>query len=249
VRCQHVPDTEGCALDNEENWARANHALGRRISVDYIRAERRALPPREFGRERLGWWEDPPAEAELFLAGWLNCADPDSVTDSRPVFAIDVSPGSRSASIVAAMRRPDGLPHVEVVKHEPGVDWIPRWCAESLKHHALGWVLDPAGPAGALLPELAEVGIEPTKMTARDLGQACEALTSATAVGELRHLGDPILTGAIAGASRRDIGDGLWAWSRRKSGGADISPLVAATEALWLLSTQPADYDLLNSAW
>ena len=53
----------------------------------------------------------------------------------------------------------------------------------------------------------------------------------------MRHLGDQILIGAIAGAGRRDIGDGLWAWSRRKSG-TDICPLVAATEALWLLSTQ-----------
>jgi hypothetical protein len=35
------------------------------------------------------------------------------------VYAIDVSPGSRSAAIVAAVRRPDGLPHVEVVDPRP----------------------------------------------------------------------------------------------------------------------------------
>jgi hypothetical protein len=54
----------------------------------------------------------------------------------------------------------------------------------------------------------------------------------------VRHLGDPLLARAITGAGRRDIGDGLWAWSRRKSD-TDISPLVAATGAHWGLSVSP----------
>jgi len=246
--CRHEFDDDACALNDRALWAGANPGMGIRISESFIAKERRALPAHEFGRERLGIWDEPTGDVEQFLAAWLACVDLQSAAEGRPVFAIDVSPGSRSAAIAAATRRADGKAHVEVVKHERGADWVPAWCEQRRKHNPLGWVLDPAGPAGALLPELAEVGIEPATMTARDLGQACEALTAAATVGGIVHLGDPILTGAIAGAGRRDIGDGLWAWSRRKSD-ADICPLVAATEAAWLLSTQPADYDLLNSVF
>jgi len=244
--CQHGLMARGCRLDDVARWARSNPAMGRRITVEYIAAERRALPPAEFARERLGWWDDPDDQAEQFLAAWLACTDATSVAAGRPVFAVDVSPGSRSAAVVAATRRPDGRPHLELVEHRPGVDWLPGRCEQLKAEEPLAWILDPAGPAGALLPDLAEVGVEPHQMTARELGQACEGLTSAASVGAVAHLGDPILTGAISGAGRRDIGDGLWAWSRRKSG-TDICPLVAATEAAWLLSTQPAEYDLLQS--
>lgn len=236
--CSHTAGAvEGCALDDESLWPFGNHALGKRISYDYVRAERRALPPEEFGRERYGWHTDP-AGGGVALESWTDCADEKSKPSGRPVFCIDASPGSRSAAIVAAMYRPDGLPHLEVVAHGQGTDWVPARCTELTKHKPLDWVLDPGGPAGALLPDLIAAGIEPRQMSARDLGQACEAFTAAVTDKALRHLGDPLLARAIAGAGRRDIGDGLWAWSRRKSD-TDISPLVAATGAHWGLAVQP----------
>jgi phage terminase large subunit-like protein len=235
--CDHRLDADGCALDDRENWVRANPALVRgRITEKFIAAERRALPPEEFGRERLGWWDDPIDATVVPLESWAECADPTSAPKSRPVFAIDVAPGSRSASIAACMLREDGLPHLEVVAHAPDVAWVASRARELLAHSPREFVLDPAGPAGALLPDLYGVGIEPRQLTSRDLGQACEAFAASVAEHSLRHLADPVLARAIAGAGRRDIGDGLWAWSRRKSE-ADIAPLVAATEALWGLAT------------
>jgi hypothetical protein len=137
--------------------------------------------------------------------------------------------------IVAAMRRPDGLPHLEVVAYGRGISWVPQRAAELKKHQPLDWLLDPAGPAGALLPDLREVGIDPRQMTARDMGQACAALAAAVDDRALRHLGDPVLAKAVTGAGRRDIGDGLWAFSRRNSD-IDICPAVGAAGALYGLS-------------
>jgi hypothetical protein len=65
----------------------------------------------------------------------------------------------------------------------------------------------------------------------RDAGQACGLLYDAVAQGRLRHLGTPELAAALDGAVKRPLGD-AWAWSR-KSSSVDISPLVAATLALW----------------
>lgn len=160
---------------------------------------------------------------------------------------LDVAPGSRSAAIVAATRRPDKVIHVEVVEHRRGVDWVVERCAELKVHRPLDWVVDPAGPVLALLPALAEAGIDPTRMTTRDLGQACEQMVSAIGGRRVAHVDDPLLNAAVEGADRRDIGDGLWAWSRRKST-VDISPIVAATGASWRLAAT-ADYDVMGSFW
>jgi hypothetical protein len=237
AECPHTVGTDGCSLDDEAHWKLANPAIGRRISVEYIRSERRALPPEEFGRERLGWHTDP-AGGGVPLEQWTSCVDEASKPSGRPVFMIDASPGLRSVAIVAAMYRPDGLPHLEVVAHGAGFDWAAPRAAQLQKHKPLDWVIDPGGPAGALLPDLLAHGIEPRQMSSRDLGQACEAFAAAVADKGVRHLNDPALNRAISGASRRDIGDGLWAWSRRKSD-TDISPLVAATGAHWGLSVSP----------
>ena len=77
-----------------------------------------ATPPEtleEFARERMGWWEDPSVEA-LDLDAWRDSADPNSMPRRVPVgLAVVVAPKGRSASVVAAGRRDDGLVHVEIL--------------------------------------------------------------------------------------------------------------------------------------
>jgi hypothetical protein len=239
--CDHAKTAVGCAFDDEQRWARIMPALGRRVTLETVRAMRQSMPVEEFGREFMVWWDEPlGAGPDGLLEAWHLCLDETSAPTGRPVFSIDVAPQSKSAAITAAMWRPDGLPHLEVVAYGPTADWVIPRAAELKRHRPLEWILDPAGPAGALLPGLAEVGIEPRQMSTRDLGQACEAYAQAIASRQVRHLGDQVAARALAGAAKRDIGDGLWAWSRRKST-SDICPLVGSTEAFWGLSVAPAE--------
>lgn len=218
-----------------ETWRACMPALGHTVTESAIAGELASMDLDEFRRAYLNQWlDDLPDEWDNLVHGWEACTDVNSAPSTAPVYAIDVSPNSRSAAIVAAMYRDDDLPHVEVVDHHAGVGWVVDRCVELTKHSPLEWVLDPAGPAGALLPDLASVGIEPKPLTTREMGQACEAMASAVRAKEVRHLGDPLLMQALGGAGRRDVGDGLWMWSRRRSD-ADIAPLYAATEALWVL--------------
>jgi hypothetical protein len=53
----------------------------------------------------------------------------------------------------------------------------------------------------------------------------------------LRHLAQPELSIAVDAARRRKVGD-AWAWHRRDTS-QDISPLVAATLALYGLKEEP----------
>jgi hypothetical protein len=66
------------------------------------------------------------------------------------------------------------------------------------------------------------------------MGRACGYLQKLIADRQVTHASDELFTDALAGAVKRDVGDGLWTWSSRKST-TDISPLVAVTGALWAL--------------
>lgn len=237
--------TAMCRLQDRDLWAVANPSLGYTITEGALASALATDPTEVFLTECLCKRVPSIAPAAVSVADWEACRDPVSVALGRPVFGIDVSPGSRSAAIVSTTRRPDGLPHVEVVEHRPGTEWLAGRAKELRVHQPAGWVLDPAGPAGALLPDLAAVGIEPYQMTAREMGQACESLAKTLADRGLRHLGDRVLEAAVTGSARRDSGDGLWLLSRKRSD-VDICPLVAATAALWRLASVPG-YDVLNS--
>ena len=74
--CAHQFGAIGCALDDPELWQAANLALGRRIAVDFVAAMRRSLPPEEFAREFLGWWDEPAFGGGGVAADvWAACAD------------------------------------------------------------------------------------------------------------------------------------------------------------------------------
>ena len=63
------------------------------------------------------------------------------------------------------------------------------------------------------------------------MAQACGQFFDAVSAGTVRHLGQPGLTAAVAGAASRPLAD-AWAWARRNAA-TDISPLVAVTLAAW----------------
>lgn len=248
-KCDHRLGTEGCALDDEVSWRVANPALGRRISVEYVRNERRALPPAEFARERLGWWEDPAPAGEVDVSAWLALGDPGAAPGDPVALAVDVSPWHRSAAIVACGPAADGVPVVELVAHRAGSSWLPQ--AVALAQAAQGGAavgLDPSGPAGALLPELERAGVRLDLLDSRRSAQACGAFEESVSSGRLRHRDERPLTDALLGASRRPVGD-AWKWSRRDSD-VDIAPLVAATIArqLWAERGSP-DYAVDESIY
>lgn len=252
--CDHRYGTEGCQLDDVESWRKANPALGRRMTVEYLEAERRALPPREFARERLGWWEDPPTMGESSVideAAWDAARDPDSqiVEGERVAFAVDVSWDRSTSWIAAAGTRADGRPHLEVVATRPGTEWVTGWLADRVPAYgAVSVALQGNGaPVSSLLEELTETLSDVVSpMTGADLGRSCGAFYDAVTSGQLVHLGQEPLDDAVDGAIVRPLGD-AWVWDRRRSP-VDIAPLVAVTAALYAWQTGHTT-DVLSSIW
>lgn len=221
---------EDVDLDDPSKWAQANPTMGYRIDLDFIAAERKALPDDVFARERLGIWAEDNRQTVIDMNLWAGCADPTSRPGDKVAFAIDAKPDSSAAAIASAGRREDGKLHTKVVDHRPGMGWIVERMAElHQRYRPVTVMLDPSSPAGSLLADLAEIGIEPILVNAREMGQACGAFHNDVVDDQLRHTDQETLNMALRQATTRTLGD-AWAWDRR-SGQGDICPLVAATLA------------------
>ncbi|WP_062441299.1 hypothetical protein [Herbidospora daliensis] len=240
--------TVRCRLQDRTAWALANPSLGYTVTEEALADALDTDPEGVFRTECLCQKVDKlaPEWSVIPQDDWTAIIDPESELVDPIAIALDVTPDRSWGSIAAAGRRADGLEHVEVIDHRAGTGWmvartltlIERWgpCAV---------VVDGAGPAGSLIPDLEAAGIEVVKPTARDHAQACGSLYDAVVPPKdapedwrstLRHLDQAPLNAALAGATKRDLSD-LWAWARRGVS-VDISPVVAVTLARWGFQTR-----------
>lgn len=236
----------GVDVLDRANWAAANPGLGHRISLEALEDDLAQMSEEGFAREHLGIWDDVARQTVIPLDVWDAAADPSGEIAGSIALAVDVAPDRSSASIALAGLRIDGKPQVEVVQMGPGAAWVvPRLVELTSAHQPLAVVVDPGSPAGSLLPALAEAGLDVTLTTTREVGQAFGAFVDAAMAGEVRHLADPALADALAGAKKRALGE-AWAWDR-KNYDTNITPLVAVTLALWGLNAKqvkPFNVDL-----
>jgi hypothetical protein len=236
VDVEHPDDVSDEMMLDKALWARVNFAIVRgRVTEEHMEWERRAMSQRGFCVELLGAGDYPPtdgsADVLVSMDDWLALEDPESVVVDPVCIAFDVSPDRRTA-IVAAGRNEQGKLHVEVVHAGAGTGWVTeRLAALYRKHEVVEIVCDGYGPSAAIARKADEAGITVKRLDAGMYGQACGAFVDDIGEGTLRHLGQEELAAAIRGAKARPLVD-RWAWSRTKSN-VDISPLVAATLALW----------------
>lgn len=230
-------------LDDPLQAASANPSLGGRLQWDVIFGERARFSDEGFARERLGMWDSASSHRVISADSWAVCADP-NLTDSNGDVAVafDVSPDRSTATIAAAGWSVDGLPFVDVVESRRGEpDWgIQRFVDLCERHEVRAVVIDGMSAANTLIDPLTQRGITVTVTSANQMAKACGGLYDAVMDGKFRHLDQPLLNSALAAARRRKIGDSGWGWSRKDSE-SDITPVTAATLALWgLVSSEVA---------
>lgn len=239
--CTHAVGTEGCALDDRSLWWEANCALWPgRISEESLADQRASMPPEEFAREFLSWWEDPEDEslAALPYGPWLELADPDAERGTDVVFGADVAE-DRSAWIAVAWRRPDGAVQVQLVEESA----IPAFrLAERCKSLVEAW-RGPVVCAKPLVDELA--GVRAVGMPSGEFTVASGGFADALNARQIRHGNQTALNAAVKAAKWRPAGsDGSRAFQLKNC--PEAGPLAAATRALAGLSM---DYDIDQSVW
>jgi len=241
--CSHKPGSVDCQLDDLEKVRAANPAHPRRISLDYIRGERRAMPVAEYMRERLGWWEDPPTaeESSLFpLDKWAERLDPSSriAPDSPIALLVDTSWDRQRSWIDIAGLNAAGVPHVEIMETGFGQGWVIPWLRERVAARrplAIG-LQGGNAPVSTLVPALREeFGDLVVELSGTDSARACGMFFDAVEKGPLAHIGQEQLDDAVEKGVARPMGEG-WVLDRKTSP-VDVAGLFAACGALYLLNT------------
>lgn len=210
-------------------WRAANPALAAARGADKmeeLEEEFERHTPERFAEEHLCVWAPPPRSEgtrTVPALDWKLCIDHEHES-GNPTHAIEVDQDGYAAAIGAS----DGVLG-KVLEWRKGSKWMP----DKLVELAIPKVhLDPSGPAGALISDLEEAGIEWEPIKPREHAQACGALFSAiTEDHSFRHVDQQVLNIAVEQATKRNYGD-AWAWDRRRPN-VSVSPLVAVTIARW----------------
>lgn len=238
---------DDCESDDVEAWLQANPAIGIRIELDYVRNEletfRAAGAEDKWREERLSIWPDADTLGQIIpVAAWMDCLtewrpDPDQLIDHIGV-ASSVD-GAWSSVGVAFTRGRSTF--VQVVKHEPGTEWvIPYVAGLAERRRPKAVVLDKGGPASKSLANgllaVLPVGVLRETSTA-EMQAATAQFVDAVLQGRVEHTGQGPLDAAAAGVREKLVGDARM-FDRRKSA-AVISPVEAVTLAAWGLVPDP----------
>lgn len=224
----------GCAVTDRNGWAQANPSMGYTISERTIASAARTDPEPVFRTEVMCQWVDRIEQPEIDLDLWDDLADADSAPASPTgvSFAVAVSQDRTWSCIALAAQRTDGAPHVEIVDNRRGTAWLPARLAElDAKWAPCAIVVDSGSPEGSLLADIEDEGLEVVKPSSQQVGQAFGMFYDAVMVEQqLRHRPERLLDVALVEARTKSLGNAK-TWDQR--GTTDISPLRAATNALW----------------
>lgn len=216
--------------DDEQTWLDAIPTLAekRGVTMQAVRDFHGTMTSELFSREILNRWPLDVGDYALDLGVFNQLVETDLPHGERLALGVDVSPMRDTSSICIASKTNDRY-LVEVVDHRAGVGWVPARLQELAGRWGAPIVVDAGAAAGSLLPHLQH--LDTIEVGARDYAASCATMYDAIVDGKLAHLGDTILSDAVASATRRRLGD-RWAW-RRSNDETSITPLVAASLAVW----------------
>lgn len=231
-------------LDDRAAWAKANPSFPARTSERAIARMRKLFATDDdFAREALGIWDGAASHRVISADSWAVCAAPNLIDAGGEVaLALDVSPDRSTATIASASWTDAGLPYVDVVETRRGdPDWgVQRFVDMCERHDVRAVVVDGMSAAGSLIDPLRQRGVTVTVTTARQMASAFGGFYDAVMDGGVRHLDQPLLNVALSVARKRRIGDSGFGWSRKDSE-SDITPVTAATLALWGLTSSEVE--------
>jgi hypothetical protein len=220
-------------LDDRELWAATNPALGTRLNIETLEAERSRFSAAGFARERLGMWASDEALSIIPASVWANLVadNPPAENVAPDALAVDMS-HDRIVAIAGCWKLEDDVHYVEVLAldrttdAQGAVEWLVKNAGRRIPV-----VVDSIGPAAELIPVLKARKVQVHPSYAPDMGKACGGFYEDVLADRLLHADQPQVNAALLGASKRPIRDaGAWGWNR-KNPEVNIAPLVAVTLA------------------
>lgn len=235
-------------LTSPADWrqvSKANPSFPHRTDKRAIQRLRKLLTDDgDYSREVLGRWDSTQRVAVFGRGKWEAVPKV-----GRPkglelgALGVAVSIDLEYAAIVGAAHTGDEEMLVRSLRHGPSPDdWLIESLEEMQEQYGVPVVVDGKGPAADFIPTLKDrLGDSVYALTLSDVLDACSMIYKAVRAGDVVHSTEDEMDEldiAVRDAVKRDVGD-RWAWGRRKSG-LDISPLEAATLAVWGLTSEKA---------
>ena len=203
------------------------------IGMDFLKEELETMRLEDFMREYL-CVRVPRSEITLIpFDHWMELYRSDVTVSDQGIIAVDVSPGRQRASIVACSSVGEYLP-IEVIRSKEGLEWVVDAVEEITNRWSCSVVIDAGGPAGSMIPVLQARGIDVMTIAAREVAHAAANFYDCVLGKRVTHLNDFRLNDAVKGVTKRPVGE-RWAFDR--NGNVDITPLVAASFAVWAIET------------
>lgn len=232
------------SVDDKKQWAKANPSYPHRTREAAILRMKKLLGDESFLREGLGIWQETAVAGSVIGAQvWADTLDTHSTvpTDTPLVFGVAISPDRKWSTVGVAAYRADGLPHVEVVKHGEGVDWLLPYLVDlDERRKPESFIIDQTGPAATMLAAFTTARLKVRVTDYQAYKSACAGFVDAVRYSKVRHIDQAELTTAAIGVRERKVGDG-WVYARRDSG-VVIAPLEAVTLAMWgLADSRPVE--------
>ena len=204
------------------------------IDIDFLRMEAATMREDMFIREYLCRRSIATHNQIIPTELWMEMSRGDvMVPMDRLVLGLDIRMDRLGASLVSCGPVDTYLP-VEVVEARSGLDWVLERTVEVARRWSAPVAVDVAGPAANLIPSLEAAGVTIVPLVAREIASAAASFYDACFAKRIAHMNDYKLNDAVGGASRRALGD-RWTFDRR--GHWDISPLVAASLAVWVVES------------
>lgn len=224
-----------------ETWRAVHPAIGHTIKEKTLASHFGSMALDEFERAYLARWPTNKVDRIISNDAWAAARDPQSTVLDPVTFCVDIQQDLSSASIVIAGERLDGLYHVEVVYNRQGMGWVEDTIVALLDRHEGSRVcLDAGSAAGILIHKLKDRDL--MLLQTMDVCRSAMSFVEVVTACRVRHRGERALEDAVSSATKRMIGD---KWTFGRSFNVDISPLRAASFALWshMSSTNEPQYD------
>jgi cellobiose-specific phosphotransferase system component IIA len=246
---------DGADLLDQEAIEQSNPSVGHRpMFYDSIRSDLLGDESEAVKRtEILCQWVTSLVKPYIDGAQWAELADPPMLDDrgklvdpgsqiaagSKMCLALDTTWDRSRTYLAVAGYREDGLAHVEVIARRAGMLWAVPKVIEIAKRQGIAHVaVQTRGcPSADFVKPLIEAGFEIVKVEATDLLNSAGRFSDRVRDGQVRHRAQKPLDLAIAGGITKAL-SGMPVWDREKSA-VDVSPAVAATNALFGLEVMP----------
>lgn len=225
----------GSDLDDRAALRMANPSMAvGRITEEYTyEVERGLLTDVEFGRERLGIFNelDEGPKWEIFPEAVWRSAEGTAPLLDPVTLAVEIAQDFAWSCIVAAGDTGNGEA-IEPIDMRDGTDWLVERLVELDEAHGIrGVVIDRRSAVAALIEDMEAAGLTIIEPKPQDVMAAAGALYVGTVGGVVAHpAGCAWLDAAAGHAAKRVYGD-AWLIDRRVK--QPVGPLIAASLALW----------------